>query len=93
MSKLIAEFKEFLEVYKVTGLAVAFIMGVAATALVKSLVDNIIMPLIIVLGIYTIGMLHQMVGGYVLLDTMCQQKQNFKHWDRILVAIVLLGVR
>ncbi len=44
--KLITEFKEFLNEYKVTGLAVAFIIGAAATTLVKSLVDNIIMPLI-----------------------------------------------
>lgn len=43
---LIKEFKEFLKEYKVTGLAVAFIMGAAATALVTSLVNNIIMPLI-----------------------------------------------
>jgi len=43
---MISEFKEFLNEYKVTGLAVAFIMGVAATTLVKSLVDNIIMPII-----------------------------------------------
>jgi large conductance mechanosensitive channel len=40
------EFKEFLMEYKVIGLAVAFIMGAAATTLVKSLVDDIIMPLI-----------------------------------------------
>jgi large conductance mechanosensitive channel len=46
MAKLMKEFKEFLEEYKVVGLAVAFIMGVAVTALVKSLVDNIIMPII-----------------------------------------------
>jgi len=45
---LISEFKEFLYEYKVIGLAVAFIMGVAATALIKSLVDNIIMPVITV---------------------------------------------
>lgn len=44
--QIIKEFKEFLQEYKVIGLAVAFIIGVAATALVKSLVDNIIMPLI-----------------------------------------------
>lgn len=44
--RLITEFKEFLNEYKVTGLAVAFIIGAAATTLVKSLVDNIIMPLI-----------------------------------------------
>lgn len=46
MGKLIKEFKEFLNEYKVVGLAVAFIMGVAITALVKSLVDNVIMPII-----------------------------------------------
>ncbi len=40
------EFKEFLKEYKVIGLAIAFIIGVAATALVQSLVNNIIMPLI-----------------------------------------------
>ncbi|MBI2572453.1 large conductance mechanosensitive channel protein MscL [Candidatus Woesearchaeota archaeon] len=44
--KLITEFKEFLAEYKVVGLAVAFIIGAAATTLIKSLVDNIIMPLI-----------------------------------------------
>ncbi len=46
MSKLIKEFKEFLNEYKIVGLAVAFIIGVAITALVKSLVDNIVMPII-----------------------------------------------
>ncbi len=40
------EFKEFLDEYKIIGLAVAFIIGVAATALIQSLVNNIIMPLI-----------------------------------------------
>ena len=40
------EFKEFLKEYKVIGLAIAFVMGVAATTLIKSLVDNIIMPII-----------------------------------------------
>ncbi|MBU0527153.1 MscL family protein [Candidatus Micrarchaeota archaeon] len=46
---IISEFKDFLKEYKVAGLAVAFIMGVATTALVKSLVDNIIMPFVAVL--------------------------------------------
>lgn len=46
--KVHREFIEFLEEYKVIGLAVAFIMGVASTALIKSLVDNIIMPIITV---------------------------------------------
>ena len=46
MTGLIAEFLEFLKEYKVVALAVAFIIGVASTALVKSLVDNIIMPFV-----------------------------------------------
>ena len=44
--KMIKEFMEFLKEYKVIALAIAFIVGTAATALVKSLVDNIIMPII-----------------------------------------------
>jgi len=44
--KIIKEFMDFLKEYKVIGLAIAFIMAVAASALVKSLVDNIVMPLI-----------------------------------------------
>ena len=41
-----SEFKEFLKEYKVIGLAVAIIIGLAATALVKSVVDNLVMPII-----------------------------------------------
>ncbi|MBI5148680.1 MscL family protein [Candidatus Pacearchaeota archaeon] len=43
---LIKEFRDFLNEYKVLGLAVAFIIGAASTTLIKSIVDNIIMPLI-----------------------------------------------
>ncbi len=43
---LITEFRQFIKEYKVAALAIAFIIGAAATTLVKSLVDNIIMPLI-----------------------------------------------
>ena len=43
---IIKEFKEFLKEYKVIGLAIAVIIGFAANTLVKSLVDNIVMPLI-----------------------------------------------
>ncbi|MFH1432281.1 MAG: MscL family protein [archaeon] len=43
---IMQEFMDFLNDYKVIGLAIAFIIGAAATTLVKSLVDNIIMPLI-----------------------------------------------
>ncbi len=42
----VKEFKEFLTEYKVIGLAIAFIMGVAITDVVKSLVNNIIMPVV-----------------------------------------------
>lgn len=41
---LASEFKEFFLEYKVIPLAIAFIMGVASTALIKSLVENIVMP-------------------------------------------------
>lgn len=40
------EFKEFLNEYKVIGLAVAFIIGVAATDFIKSIVNNVVMPII-----------------------------------------------
>lgn len=43
---MMKEFLEFMREYKVTALAIAFIIGVASTALIKSLVDNIIMPII-----------------------------------------------
>jgi large conductance mechanosensitive channel len=43
---VVNEFKDFLKEYKVIGLAIAVIMGFAANTLVKSLVDNIVMPII-----------------------------------------------
>ena len=43
---MLKEFLEFLKEYKVMALAIAVVIGVAASALVKSLVDNIVMPLI-----------------------------------------------
>lgn len=43
---IIKEFKEFLKEYKVMPLAIAFIMGVAITALVQSLVNDIVMPVV-----------------------------------------------
>jgi len=73
MFGLIVEFLEFLKEYKVVALAVAFIMGVAATSLVKSLVDNIIMPFVAVLvpsgdwraSTLTIGPVHLGIGPFV----------------------------
>jgi len=43
---ILEEFKQFLNKYKVMGLAVAFIMGIYLGSLVQSLVDNLIMPIV-----------------------------------------------
>lgn len=43
---ILKEFMAFVKEYKVIPLAIAFIIGIAATALVQSLVNNIIMPII-----------------------------------------------
>ena len=43
---ILKEFKEFLEEYKVMGIAIGIVMGLATVALVNSLVGNIIMPII-----------------------------------------------
>lgn len=43
---ILREFFSFLKEYNIISLALAFIMGAASNSLVKSLVDNIIMPFI-----------------------------------------------
>lgn len=43
------EFLEFLKKYQVIGLAVAFVIGAAATKLVTSVVNDVVMPIIAVL--------------------------------------------
>jgi large conductance mechanosensitive channel len=43
---MVAEFMDFLMKYQVIGLAVAFIIGAAATKMVTALVSDIIMPII-----------------------------------------------
>lgn len=40
------QFMEFLKTYQVIGLAVAFVIGTAASALVTALVKDIIMPIV-----------------------------------------------
>jgi len=42
----IGEFKEFLKKYSVLGLAVAFIIGLAATKLVTAMVNDLVMPVV-----------------------------------------------
>jgi len=46
---ILQEFAEFIKEYKVMPLAIAFIIGVAATSLIQSLVNDIIMPVVGVL--------------------------------------------
>ncbi|MFB6181361.1 MAG: MscL family protein [Candidatus Magasanikbacteria bacterium] len=43
---MIKSYLDFLKEYKIVGLALGVIMGTASTALVQSLVQNIIMPII-----------------------------------------------
>ena len=43
---LLKEFKEFLKEYKVIPLSIAFIIGIAVTSLIQSIVNNLIMPMI-----------------------------------------------
>jgi len=43
---ILKEFKDFLKEYRVVPLAIAFVIGIASTAMIKSIVDNLIMPLI-----------------------------------------------
>jgi large conductance mechanosensitive channel len=43
---ILTEFKEFLKEYKVMGIAVGIVMGLATVALVNSIVANLIMPIV-----------------------------------------------
>jgi large conductance mechanosensitive channel len=45
MSAIFKEFAEFLKEYKTVSLAIAFVMGSASTALVNSLVKDVVMPI------------------------------------------------
>lgn len=45
-NRVISEFKEFLYKYKVIGLAVAFIIGTAASVLINAFVKDVLMPII-----------------------------------------------
>jgi large conductance mechanosensitive channel len=43
---MIREFLDFIKEYNIVGLAMAFVMGAASNELVKSIVDNMVMPVI-----------------------------------------------
>jgi large conductance mechanosensitive channel len=67
------EFMDFLQKYQVIGLAVAVVIGTAATKLVNSTVTDIIMPIIAVVtpsgnwqeSVLQIGPLKFLIGDYV----------------------------
>lgn len=46
MTGFVDDFRDFLTEYKVTGIAIAFIIGSATTSFVTSFVNDVIMPLI-----------------------------------------------
>jgi len=46
---MMGEFSDFLKKYQVLGLAVAFVIGAAATKLVTAVVGDVIMPIVAVL--------------------------------------------
>ncbi len=47
VKRYVAEFKDFIKEYAIVGMAIAFIMGGATKDLVKSLVNDIVMPLLV----------------------------------------------
>ena len=70
---LIQEFMDFLMKYQVVGLAVAFIIGAAATKMVTATVADIIMPIIAVIipggdwrsSVLQLGTVKLLVGDFV----------------------------
>jgi len=69
----VSEFKEFLKKYQVLGLAVAFVIGLASTKLITSIVNDLVMPVIGVIipggdwraSILQIGPVKFLVGDFV----------------------------
>jgi len=67
------DFMDFLQKYQVIGLAVAFVIGTAATKLVNSMVNDIIMPLVAVLipggewrtAVFEIGPIRFLLGDFL----------------------------
>lgn len=88
---MIKEFREFLNRGNVVDLAVAVILGAAFTAIVRSLVDDIIMPLIGVLlgGLDLTTLSIQVEEAQILYGLFLQAILNFF----IITFIVFLVVR
>lgn len=66
MKKFFREFKDFIAQGNILDMAVAFVMGTAFKAIVTSLVDNIIMPLVGILIGKNFGELTFTVNGAVV---------------------------
>lgn len=83
---MLKEFREFLNRGNVIDLAVAVILGAAFTAIVKSLVDDIIMPLIGVLmgGVSFADLFVQVGEAVILYGNFIQAIVNF-----IIIALVV----
>lgn len=83
---MLKEFREFLNRGNVIDLAVAVILGAAFTAIVKSLVDDIIMPLIGVLmgGVSFTDLSIQVGDAVILYGNFIQAIVNF-----IIIALVV----
>lgn len=83
---MLKEFREFIDRGNVVDLAVAFILGVAFTAIVNSLVDDIIMPIIgLIIGGLDFSGLSIMAGDAVIAyGNFIQAVINF-----LLIAFVL----
>ncbi|MCL5782641.1 MAG: MscL family protein [Candidatus Thermoplasmatota archaeon] len=81
----IPEFRDFLSKYKVMGLAVAFILGIYLGALVQSLVNDLIMPIV---QFATPGVLWQnIVVGPFLVGRFAGSLLTF-----IIIAFVIFGL-
>jgi large conductance mechanosensitive channel len=71
--QILQEFKEFLQRYQVLGLAVAFVIGLAATKLITAIVTDLIMPIVAVvipggewrLAIWQVGPVKFPVGDFL----------------------------
>lgn len=69
---MLTEFAKFLKEFNVVSLAVGFVMGTASTALVNSMVKDVLMPIISpILGaeswreaVWNIGPVHIAVGSF-----------------------------
>ena len=88
---MLKEFREFLNRGNVIDLAVAVILGAAFTAIVKSLVDDIIMPLIGVLmgGVSFADLTFQVGDAVVTYGNFIQAIINFI----VIALVVFLMVR